>query len=89
VLYGAKNIHDAFPPEKLRQLVSNNQTLIGFNLPSLRPEKIGEVIPGLLGAISSGKVKLFAKTSFPLEEADKAFEKLLSRATIGKVVLVP
>jgi NADPH:quinone reductase len=89
VLYGAKNIHDTFPPEKLRQLVSNNQTLIGFNLPSLRPEKIGEVIPGLLGAISSGKVKLFANASFPLEEAGEAFEKLLSRATIGKVVLVP
>lgn len=89
VVYGAKNIHDTFPPEKLRQLISNNQTLVGFNLPSLRPEQIGEVIPGLLGAISSGKVKLFAETSFPLEEAKAAFEKIMSRATIGKVVLVP
>lgn len=89
VVYGAKNIHDTYAPEKLRQLISNNQTLVGFNLTSLRPEQIGEVIPGLLSAISSGKLKLFAETSFPLEDAKVAFEKIMSRSTIGKVVLIP
>ena len=89
VVYGAKNIHDTFSPEKFQQLISRNQTLTGFNLPSLRPEQLGEVIPGLLRAIAEGRVKLFARTVFPLEQAALAFEELLSRRTIGKVVLVP
>jgi NADPH:quinone reductase len=89
VVYGARNVHDTISPEKIQQLIYKNQSLIGFNFPSLRPEQIGECAPGLLSLISQGKLRLFAKNVFPLTEVKTAFEALSSRQTIGKVVLTP
>jgi NADPH:quinone reductase len=42
-----------------------------------------------LSPIAEGKIKLFADSTFPLTEVQKAFEALSSRRTIGKVVLIP
>jgi NADPH:quinone reductase len=42
VIYGAKNAHDSFPTEKVRQLILKNQSITGFNFPSLQPEQIRE-----------------------------------------------
>lgn len=89
VVFGAKNIHDTISSEGLQQLIRSNQSLIGFNFPSLRIEQIAESVPVLLGLISQGKVKLFANNSFPLADVKTAFETLSSRHTIGKVVLTP
>lgn len=89
VFFGAKNIHDTISPEKIQQLIYKNQTLIGFNVPSLRPEQIAECVPELLKLISQGRIKLFANTTFPLVEVRKAFEAVANRQTIGKVVLTP
>jgi NADPH2:quinone reductase len=89
VIFGAKNYHDSVSTAKMQQLIFKNQSIIGFAFPTLRPEQIGECVPGLLGLISQGKVKLFANNSFPLAEVKSAFEALSSRQTIGKVVLVP
>jgi NADPH2:quinone reductase len=89
VLFGAKNIHDAISSEQIRQLIYKHQSLIGFNVPTLRPEQIGECVPELLNLISQGKLKLFASKLFPLSQVKEAFEALASRHTIGKVVLVP
>jgi NADPH2:quinone reductase len=89
VMFGAKNVHDTLTPEKIQQLIYNNQSLIGFNFPSMRPEQIAESVPELLGMIVSGKVKLFAPHSFPLEDVKKAFAAISNRETIGKVVLTP
>ncbi len=89
VVFGAKNIHDTVSTEQIRQIVYKNQSLIGFNIPTLRPEQIGECIPGLLNLIAQGKLKLFAGNSFPLSHVKEAFEALSSRRTIGKVVLIP
>jgi NADPH2:quinone reductase len=44
VIYGAKNAHDSFPTEKVRQLILKNQSVTGFNFPSLQPEQICESI---------------------------------------------
>jgi NADPH:quinone reductase len=33
VIYGAKNAHDSFPPEKVRQLILKSQSVTGFNFP--------------------------------------------------------
>ena len=74
VFFGAKNIHDTISSEKIQQLIYKNQTLIGFNVPGLRPEQIAECVPELLKLISQGRIRLFAKTTFPLVEATKAFE---------------
>jgi NADPH2:quinone reductase len=89
VFFGAKNIHDTLSSEKIRQLIYKNQSLIGFNIPTLRPEQIGECVPELLDLIAQGRLKLFANTSFPLAEVKQAFEALSNRHTIGKVVLTP
>jgi len=89
VFFGARNIHDTIPSEKIQQLIYKNQSLIGFNIPTLRPEQIGECVPELLNLIAQGRVKLFANTAFPLSEVKKAYEAVSSRHTIGKVVLTP
>jgi len=89
VIYGAKNVHDTFLPEKIQQLIYKNQSVVGFNFPSLLPGQIAECLPPLLQLISTRKLKLFAPYSFPLKDVASAFESLSSRRTIGKVVLVP
>src|SRR5216684_5363749 len=68
VLFGAKNIHDTISSEQIRQLIYKHQSLIGFNVPTLRPEQIGECVPGLLNLIAERKLKLFANNSFPLSD---------------------
>jgi NADPH:quinone reductase len=89
VIYGAKNAHDSFPTEKVRQLILKNQSVTGFNFPSLRPEQIRESVPALLESINSRRVKLFANHVFGLADVRSAFEALSNRQTIGKVVLTP
>lgn len=89
VVFGAKNIYDTVSPEKVRQLIYKNQSLIGFNFPSLRPQQIAQCVPDLLERIYRREIKLFANSSFPLANVRTAFEALSSRRTIGKVVLTP
>jgi NADPH:quinone reductase len=89
VVFGAKNIHDTMSSEQIRQIVYKNQSLIGFNVPTLLTEQIGECVPRLLNLIAQGKLRLFANNSFPLSRVKEAFDALSSRRTIGKVVLVP
>lgn len=89
VMFGARNIYDTISPEKIQQLIYKNQSLIGFNFPSLQPEQIAGCVPSLLNLIAEGKIKLFAKNAFPLAEVKRAFHALTSRTTIGKIVLTP
>jgi NADPH:quinone reductase len=89
VIFGARNIHDTLSSEKIRQLIYKNQSLIGFNFPSLRPEQVSRSISELLTLISQGKIRLFANNSFPLVEVKAAFHALAGRETIGKLVLTP
>lgn len=89
VLFGAKNYHDTISTEQVRQLIWQNQTLAGFAYPALAPEQVAESLPGFLKLIEEKKLKIFANQSFPLSQAPQAFEALLSRKTIGKVVLTP
>ncbi|MEW5978761.1 MAG: zinc-binding dehydrogenase [Acidobacteriota bacterium] len=89
VLFGAKNYHDTISTEQVRQLMWQNQTLAGFAYPALRPEQVAESLPSLLELIQEKKLKIYADQSFALSQAPQAFEALLSRRTIGKVVLIP
>ena len=89
IVFGARNAHDTISSEKVQQLIYRNQSVTGFNFPSMRPEQIAECVPSLLRLISQGKVKLFANNSFPLAEVKEAYEAISSRGTIGKVVLTP
>ena len=89
VMFGAKNVHDTLPPEKVRQLIFQNQSITGFNFPSLQPSQIAGCVRPLLELIRSGQVKLFAQHSFALADVGKAYEAMSSRRTMGKVVLIP
>lgn len=89
VVFGARNIHESFSSERIRQLVYNNQSITGFNIPTFRPEQIAECLPGLLTLIASGELKPFADTSFPLTKVEAAFQLVSSRRSVGKVVLIP
>jgi NADPH2:quinone reductase len=73
----------------VRQLIFKNQSVTGFNFPTLRPDQIKESVPVLLELIVSGRVRLFANQSFALVDVRKAFDALSSRQTTGKVVLTP
>ena len=89
IVFGAKNIHDTLSSEQIQQLIYKNQTVVGFNFPSLPAEAIAKGVPHLLDLIASRRLRLFAGTQFPLVSVKKAFETLASRTTIGKVVLTP
>jgi len=89
VLFGAKNYHDTISTEQVRQLIWQNQSLVGFAYPALSPEQVAESLPSFLKLIEEKKLKLFGNQSFRLSQAPQAFEALLSRKTIGKVVLTP
>ncbi|MEW6129854.1 MAG: NADPH:quinone oxidoreductase family protein [Acidobacteriota bacterium] len=89
VLFGAKNYHDSISTEQVRQLIWQNQSLVGFAYPALPPERIAESLPDFLKLIEEKKVKIFANQVFPFSQAPQAFEALSSRQTIGKVVLTP
>jgi NADPH2:quinone reductase len=89
VLYGAQNAHDSLPNDKVQQLIHKNQSIIGFNFPSLRPEQIQASVPPLLDLIQRGSVKLFANHAFALADVKEAFRAISDRRTIGKVVLIP
>lgn len=89
VVYGAGNVYDTIYPEQLALLIHNNQSLIGFNIPTQRPEQLGQCMGELLELVSSGVLKLFAGTAYRLDQFADAFEALSSRRTIGKVVLLP
>ena len=89
IIFGARNVRDTFGPEQIQQLIYNNQTITGFNIPSYKPEKIAASLDPLLGLIANGKLKVFASSHFMLDEVKQAFEALASRKTVGKVVLIP
>jgi NADPH2:quinone reductase len=89
IMFGARNIHDTLGPQKIQQLIYKNQTLIGFNFPSLRPQQVSESVPELLNFIREGKIRLLADNEFPLARVRAAFEALTRRETIGKIVLMP
>ena len=89
IMFGARNIHDTLGPQQIQQLIYKNQTLIGFNFPSLRPQQVAESVPELLDFIREGKIRLLAENEFPLVKVRAAFESLTRRGTIGKVVLRP
>lgn len=89
VVYGAKNVSDSLSPEQMRQLIHRNQTVTGFNIPTMPPEQLGACVPDLLRWVVSGELKLFADHAYPLADFVSAYRAILNRSTVGKVVLTP
>lgn len=89
VLFGARNYHDSISTARVQQLIFQNQSVIGFAIPTLPREMIAQCVAPLMELISSRRIKIFAANTFPLARAKDALEALSSRRTVGKVVLVP
>jgi len=51
----AKNIHDTISSEKIQQLIYKNRSIIGFNVPTLRPERIAEGVSVRMPAAIASK----------------------------------
>lgn len=73
-------------------LVGRNVGVQGFYLGRLlrhEPEVVGEAVGELLALWQTGALKPLVGAEIPLAEVDRAHELVESRASVGKVVLVP
>ena len=62
---------------------------MGFSSFTLPSEQKAKALSEVLGYVSKGQLEVVVGQMFPLEEASEAHRALASRATTGKVVLVP
>lgn len=85
IVFGSKNYHDTINTDQLRQLIWQNQTLVGFAFPALPANKINESVSEFLDLVRKQKLKFFANHKYELQQAKQAFLSLQSRGTIGKV----
>jgi len=73
-------------------LVGRNVSVHGFylgRLTRLRPDVVREAVGELLELWRAGAIEPLVGASFPLEQANEALDRLESRRSVGKVVLVP
>jgi NADPH2:quinone reductase len=73
-------------------LVGRNVGVQGFYLGRLlrhEPEVVGQAVGELLALWHTGALKPVVGAEFPLGEVDRAHELVESRASVGKVVLIP
>ena len=73
-------------------LVGRNVGVQGFYLGRLlrhEPEVVGEAVGELLALWQTGALKPVVGAEFPLAEVDRAHALVESRASVGKVVLIP
>ena len=74
----------------LEKLFAQNQSMRGFALlPLLTRESLQRDLAWLFDQVANGKLKVLQGSSYPLDRVADAHRSLESRATIGKVVLVP
>lgn len=81
------------PPSKVDpgMLMGTSRAVIGFWLVHCmtKPGMMDAAVEDLLNLIVAGDVKPIIGGSYPLEDARKAHEDIRSRATTGKLMLVP
>lgn len=81
------------PPSKVDpgMLMGTSRAVIGFWLVHCmtKPGMMDAAVEDLLNLIVAGEVKPIVGGSYPLEDARKAHEDIRSRATSGKLMLVP
>jgi NADPH2:quinone reductase len=82
----------AIPKVALNRVLLKNISLVGLHwsaYPEREPERIGECFEGLFAMAEQGGIRPLVSGRYPLERAGEALRALGSRATVGKVVLVP
>jgi NADPH:quinone reductase len=76
-----------FPGDKIREFVFKNLSIRGYSA-DWSVHEYPRALADLFSWISDGSLQLKI-TKFPLEEAAKAHTAISSRATTGKVILIP
>lgn len=74
------------------QLHPVNRAVIGYSsghYRRYRPDALRPAAETVLGLLADGRLRLVVGARFPLAEAAKAHELIESRASIGKIVLLP
>jgi NADPH2:quinone reductase len=81
------------PPSPVdpRQLLSRSTAVIGFWLVHVvqRPGLFAEAVTDLIGLIADGAIRPVIGATYPLDRAADAHRSLLSRESVGKLVLDP
>jgi NADPH:quinone reductase len=73
------------------KLMATSRGVIGFWLMHLirYPERLGEALEDMFGAVRAGELEVIVGDTYPLEEARRAHEDIRARGTTGKLVLTP
>jgi NADPH2:quinone reductase len=79
------------PAVKPGKLMATSRGVIGFWLMHLvrYPERLGEALEDMFGAVRAGELEVIVGETYPLAEARRAHEDMRARRTTGKLVLVP
>ena len=74
----------------MEELFARNQSLKGFALlPLLTPDNLKADLAWLFDQAAQGRLRVLQGGRYPLEQVADAHRALESRATVGKIVLVP
>ncbi|MBO1905484.1 zinc-binding dehydrogenase [Microvirga sp. 3-52] len=74
----------------MEELFARNQSLKGFALlPLLTPDNLKADLVWLFGRTAQARLRVMQGGRYPLERVADAHQALESRATVGKIVLVP
>ncbi|XP_067125541.1 synaptic vesicle membrane protein VAT-1 homolog [Centruroides vittatus] len=74
------------------ELISKNHSVCGLNISNLfeiDPEYFKTTLGKILRLFESGKLKPIIHSTFPFSEVRKAFECIIQRKNIGKLILIP
>jgi NADPH2:quinone reductase len=80
------------PEVQMNRVLLKNISLVGVHwsaYPEREPDRIDECFEGLFKMAAAGSIAPLVSASYPLDQAGVALKALGSRATVGKVVLVP
>jgi NADPH2:quinone reductase len=81
------------PPQPVdpRVLLARSAAVIGFWLVHIaqRPARLADAVTGLLNLIADGSIRPVVGGTYPLDRAADAHRALLSRESVGKLVLDP
>jgi NADPH:quinone reductase-like Zn-dependent oxidoreductase len=78
------------PKFKSFDLITNNKSVVGFNISFLfdQKEQIAECIAGLKSFLKEGKIKPIPVTTVPFDDVGEAHKLIQSGQSVGKIVLV-
>lgn len=91
VLYGSLSLSSfALGPADIAPLIFKNASIRGFALPTLlTPAGLHVELPRLLALAAAKELRVTIGGRWPLKEAAEAHKAMESRATQGKLLLVP